>query len=262
MMRDIVDRATRSSGVLAVLGGLTIFFSWMVTNTFAQKHTNLKQTIESAESDWRLYRTLYELRDATFSIASEIVQQKTGRDATEFSSGRTGDLREDQMREEFDIARLSAHQIKELYDFTQGTCSLSEAIGDTTATSTEIEHLGSQISDLQSPLSALEHRAEQVIADEHITISEAQLAVEAYVNYVRETAIPKVPTLYQAVVSASNARREEGRRELAEARYLVDISKTSSSFLYILGSCLLLGSQYLDKVRKKSPSVFRKLRRS
>ena len=80
-------------------------------------------------------------------------------------------------------------------------------------------------------------------------------AVEEYIRLVREDAIPRVGGFYQAIVGASNARRDEGRKQLACAKRNAACATRAALILYIVGSILALGRQYLDKVYSKKPGT-------
>jgi hypothetical protein len=113
--------ARNNASILSVTGALIIFFSWAVTNTISQRYSQMKQSLETAQGTFRLYTTLHGRRDQLNSVALEVVQGKTSNNASRLASGRTGDPLVDDVRIDFDLTRLSAHQIKELMDFTVET---------------------------------------------------------------------------------------------------------------------------------------------
>ena len=75
-MKDTITIIRSNAGLISILGALIIFFSWVVSNTFKTKYTNLNSAIASAERDARIFGALGELAGSVNSVASEIVQPK------------------------------------------------------------------------------------------------------------------------------------------------------------------------------------------
>ena len=50
------------------IGAIIIFFSWILTNTIQQRYTALKQSLETAQGNFRLYNTLHEVRGMVNSV--------------------------------------------------------------------------------------------------------------------------------------------------------------------------------------------------
>jgi ABC-type transporter Mla subunit MlaD len=236
-----------AAALLSVCGALIIFFSWVLTNTRAQTLSRIKQAVESAQSTFRLYTTLHELRDQLNSVAMEVIEGKTSPNATQLASGRTGRRDEDSVRATFDKARLSAHQIKELMDFTAETNSFSRAVGSATPASDEIGRILTEVDHVYTPLRESERQVEDLLHDSRVSLDDAREAVKRYNDYVRNTAIPQVPSLYRRVVELSNRRRDEGDRELDTARQKAEFASSVSRILYVFGSVLALGGQFIDK---------------
>lgn len=93
--------------------------------------------------------------------------------------------------------------------------------------------------------------AEAVNATATPDLPALRTAVEKYDRLVRQKAIPEVRGFYEAIVEASNARHEEGRKELARSKHKAALAARTALVLYLVGSFLALGGQYLDKVYKK-----------
>jgi hypothetical protein len=241
-----------NAGVISVVGALIIFFSWMVTNTLGQKYSRLKSSIESAQSTFRLQTKLNELRNSLNSLAMEVVQQKNSSDASIFMPGRTGDSEIDRMRTNFSLTRLSAHQVNELMDFTVETHSFSCSVGTTTEASQKIESLLKEVDQIYSKAIAKEREVETTWQPGTSPLEE-KFTVEAqnYIRFIRNEAIPHVPRLYKEIVSASNTRHEQGRR-LTESKRRFEKATKAALWLYVLGSVLALGGQYLDKTKPKA----------
>src|SRR5258706_14333830 len=124
-----------NSGLISVAGALIIFFSWTVTNTLVQRYNRIKAGTESAQSTFRLYTTLHEQRNQLNSLAMEVIQRnEAGMDASIFCAGKTDDRLVNEARKQYSRNRLSAHQVKELMDFTAETDSLSRAVGKSSPT--------------------------------------------------------------------------------------------------------------------------------
>ena len=69
-------------------GAIIIFSSWAVTNGLTQRFSNLKLSLESARSSFRLYTTLHELREMVNSLGMEVVQGlPKGINASRFRAG-------------------------------------------------------------------------------------------------------------------------------------------------------------------------------
>jgi hypothetical protein len=239
-----------NAGVLSVLGALVIFFSWAVTNTLGQR---LKQSVETAESTFRLYTTLHELRASLNSVAAEAVY------AREAAEGHPTEKPEDdtQARElmrltrDYVHARLAAHQIRELMDFARQTLDFSNSVGTDSDTAQQVNDIHREIYEVYSQAQDRDRAAQRANSSPKPDISKVRPAVEDYVLFVREKAIPQVRGLYEAIVDASNKRRDEGRAQLNRSKRNAAWATRGALVLYIVGSLLALGGQYLDKVYKR-----------
>jgi hypothetical protein len=248
---------SRNAGVISVAGALVIFFSWAITNTLAQRYSRLKQSVETAESTFRLYTTLYELRGTLHAITQETLY---GREAAERSRG--DDPGQDpqraersRLRRQFSLARLSARQIDELAAFSGQTLEYSNGVGGTSGTAQRIMRVNREIFAMYEQLRELDEAAERADRTPTAGLAELRSAVERYDRFVRDNAERTVPGFYQAIVSALNTRRDEGRQQLALARRRSGLATRTALLLYFVGSVLALGGQYLDKVyNKKAPA--------
>jgi hypothetical protein len=147
---------------------------------------------------------------------------------------------------------MSAHQIKEMMDFASQTLDYSSAVGTGTPTSQKVKTLHDDIYRLYARARDLDRAVERVNATPAPPISPLREAIEDYITYVRGDAVPRVAGLYEAIVNASNDRHDEGRRELAQAKGNAVRAARTALVLYVVGSLLTLGGQYLDKVYKKT----------
>lgn len=252
---DPITWARDNSGIVSVIGALIIFFSWVVTNTLAQRYSRLKTSVESAQSTFRLYTKLNELRNSLNSLAMEVVQNKTSIDASSFMPGRMGNPDIDRAQTDFALTRLSAHQIKELMDFTVETHSFSKSVGNTTEASRQVEALLKEIDQLHSRVRDQEREVEKCWQPASQSFDNFQAAAHKYIAFVRNEAIPRVPSLYEKIVNASNLRHKEGRERLAKSKSRADRSSKAALALYLLGSILALSGQYLDKTKPKAPET-------
>jgi len=60
---------------MEAIGGIIIFLSWVLTNTFHQNYKDLKQSLDTANGVFRLYNTLHEIRGKVNSVAAEILKK-------------------------------------------------------------------------------------------------------------------------------------------------------------------------------------------
>jgi hypothetical protein len=212
LIKSVVPWLVENAGLISVTGALIIFFSWTVTNALGQQYSRLKQSVETAESTFRLYTTLHELRDSLNSVAMETVY---AREAAELDSQGSLDRPPSEvadLRREYSHTRMSAHQIRELMDFAAQTLDFSSGVGTNTATAQEVQRVHDYIYRIYAHVRDLDHEAELVNASPAPNVSALRETVGRYVQYVRQEAIP---------------------------------------LLYVVGSLLALGGQYLDKVYKK-----------
>ena len=240
-----------NAGLISVAGALIIFFSWAVTNTLGQRYSRLKQSVEAADNTFRLYTTLHELRNSINSVAMETVY---AREAAEQGSRRSLDRQPsevEELRRDFAHTRMSAHQIKELTDFSAQTLDFSSGLGTATTTSKRVKELYDDIYKMYEHVLDLERNVELHDATPGLNVSALREAIEAYDQHVRQVAIPQVPGFYEAIVETSNTRHDEGRRELSRSKRNAALAARIALVLYIAGSLLALGGQYLDKVHKK-----------
>jgi predicted nucleic acid-binding Zn-ribbon protein len=256
MLDSLRTWGRKRSGLLSVSGALIIFFSWVVTTALTNRYTQLKQSIEAAKSTSHLYSTLRELRTGLNSLALETVQSKQSGQASGVASARTGDERLDSLRMQFDRARLSSSQINELMDHVLDARALARATGTESATVSELEALVTRIDPLYTRARTLRKSAEDEsnrIARGEQQFPAAGSAMDGYVNFIRKDAMQQVQELFPRAVAASNAQRVESESILKQARERSELSSTVSLVLYVLGTVLVLGGQFFDKVDKKTP---------
>lgn len=235
--------------MISIVGALILFFSWSVKNTLFQHYTDMRSSIQNAHSTFRLYNTLHELRNSVNSIAMEVVQEKSSTNATRFRSGITGEHDIDQIRREFDLTRLSAHQLKELADFAFKTLDLSNSFDDSSSLHSEIVELTMEIEALRDEVSSREEAAEDENNSNHQPNLEiAHPARDEYISYWRETAIKKVPIFYPQIVDLSNRRIEEAHTELRTAKLYSNWADRTVIILYVLGTLLAIGGQAASKL--------------
>lgn len=254
--QNLVHWTTAHSNLISVVGALIIFFSWVITNTFGQRYTRVKAATESAQSTFRLYTTLHEQRNQLNSLAMEVIQRsEAGMGASIFSAGKTTNPVLNEARKQFSRDRLSAHQISELMDFTSEVNALSRAVGNETLTSQAIRQILRDVDPIYQKLRTLETGAEVAINDPDRSPEEVMRAVEAYSNYFRLEALPKVPALYQRIVEASNARNREADSRLASAKLLAERSESFAIWIYAIGSILALTGQVVEKTKPKEVPI-------
>jgi hypothetical protein len=215
----------------------------------------MKQSVETAESTFRLYSTLHESRDQINSVAMETVyvRNKLDQDAR-ITNSQLPDIK--RMRSEYDQARRSARQIRELMDFTVQTVDFSAGVGTDTKAARSINVIAGDISKRYEEVRKRDRAAEAQASQEDPDVSKLGPLIEEYVRYVRSEAIPRVRGFFEQITEVSNKRREEGRAQLTRARRNATWASRTALILYIVGSILVLGGQYLDKVyNKKSVPV-------
>ena len=147
---------------------------------------------------------------------------------------------------------MSAHQIDEMMDFASQALDYSSAVGTDTPTAQEIKALHEDIYRLYSRARDLNRAVESANSAPTPPIPPLRDAIEKYNAYVRSDAIPRVAGLFGAILKASNARHDEGRREMGESKRKAAWATRAVLVLYAVGSLLALGGQYLDKVYKKT----------
>lgn len=258
MTKNLGTWLVGNAGLISVIGALIIFFSWTVTNTFGQRYSRLKQSVEAADNTFRLYTALHELRDSLNSVAMETVY---AREAAEHGSKSPQDRELSEiadLRRQYSHTRMAAHQIKEMMDFASQTLDYSSSVGTATPTSQKIKTLHEDIYRLYARARDLDRAVERTNATPTPSIPPLRKAIEEYIAYVRSDAIPRVASLYEAIVNASNDRHDEGRRELAQSKRNAARAARTALMLYVVGSLLALGGQYLDKVYKKTLETAKK----
>lgn len=244
-MQKLMQWIRENHGVVSIAGGLVVFFSWTATNTLVQRYGSMKQTAESAEATFRLYTTLHSLRDQLNTVTIELIRNRTGPGAV---SRRPAEPEMDALRTEFALARLDAQQVTEMGDFAFETMSYSLTLGTPTPASGEVQRLATAIDDVLQRLREMEAAVEACRGGHRDSL---RSAVRAYVEYVRNGAVSRVERLYPQIVAASNLRREEGRAELARAKWRSNVVSRMARFLYVIGSFMALTGQYLDKIRSR-----------
>ncbi|MBK8040719.1 MAG: hypothetical protein IPK22_26840 [Verrucomicrobiaceae bacterium] len=248
----ILAWARTNSGIISVAGALIIFFSWVITNTLGQRYSRMKAATESAQATFRLYTTLHEQRNQLNSVAMEIIQRReAGVNASILGAGKTGDTVTDEARKDYGLTRLSAHQVRELMDFTGETHALSRAVGEQSSASAEIEALLIEVGDLHRNLISREREAETAVNSPNLDPAKLRETVQSYSEHFRSVALPRVPKLYGRIVDSSNKRAEEASQYLDTAKAQAELAGKISIFLYVIGSCLALIGQAIEKTKPK-----------
>jgi hypothetical protein len=252
MSGHLLAWATSNSGLISVAGALIIFFSWAITNTLVMRYNRIKAATESAQSTFRLYTTLHEQRNQLNSIAMEVIQRsEAGMNASIFGAGRTGDPLLNEARQQYSRDRLSAHQVKELMEFTAEAYSLSRAVGKSSPTSQTIQNILEEVEPVYRKLTEFDRNAARACNDQKLSAAEIMRTVKAYSDYYRSEALPQVPGFYQRIVDASNIRRKEASDHLDSAKSQAQRASRAAVILYILGSVLALSGQAIEKAKPK-----------
>jgi len=124
---------------MEAIGAIIIFFSWILTNAITQRFTALKQSLETAQGNFRLYNTLHEVRAMVNSVGAELIQSlPKSKNATRFRAGKHHIAEVDLIREKFNQQYVNAQQVRELIDFVAQVNSLSLAIEQDNNTHREI----------------------------------------------------------------------------------------------------------------------------
>jgi hypothetical protein len=61
-MRAFLVRSHRWSGLISILGGLILFFSWIISNTLRDQAARIKTAIEAGQQEHHLYSELFNLQ--------------------------------------------------------------------------------------------------------------------------------------------------------------------------------------------------------
>jgi hypothetical protein len=136
-------------------------------------------------------------------------------------------------------------------DFTSETHALSRAVGKRSSTSEEIEALLSEVSKLYQGLAEYDREAEASINAQDLEPEKVMAAVQSYMDHYRSIVLPRVPKLYERIVAASNTRNDEASHYLDVAKAQAERAGKISIFLYVLGSCLALTGQTIEKTKPK-----------
>lgn len=233
---------------MEALGGIIIFFSWVVTNALAQRCQRLRTSLESARRTYRLYQTLHELRSMINSLGLELIQGlPKGINATRFRAGKHRIDEVDRMREKFCLQAASAHQVRELLDFMSQTHELAKSVDARSNTTREILDEFVAAERLRDRLQNLESEAEREMAQSNSFVSERQFtAIPEYVKYYRDQVLPQVPHFYQRIAELSNQSQKKAGKALERSKRYATIARYGSFVLYAIGSTLVLTSKLLD----------------
>jgi len=236
---------------ISVIGALVLFFSWSVKNTLYEKYAHLKSSIQSAEQNFNLYSTLHELRGNINSLATEIVQQRFSRDASQYQAGLTGNHDIDESRHKFDMARLNAYQLRELMDFTGRTYDVSHSVRDQSKIADSIKMTMDEIMALRDSVRVLEKAVENIgnVRPEDAPFSLFP-AINNYCDFWHYASENRVRFLYPRIVDLSNKRSMEVHGILLKAEDRAALAESWSTYLYILGTLMALGGQAIDKLIK------------
>ena len=237
--------ATDHADPISAVGALILFFSWVAMNTLAERYTRAKASVENAQSTFRLYSTLNELRDQLNSLAMEVVQQGYGADASRFRSGMTSDAGLNEARIGFDSARLVAHQVKGLDAFTNEAYAFCRQVGAKSAVAEELGVLLTETGSLRQELRERESAAELHHTNAPTDRDQFIVKSREYVTFVRRDAVPRVGSLLKRAVQASGTCQDEGRAALESARRRDHQARRIANILYVAGSFVALGGQFL-----------------
>ena len=230
---------------MEAIGGIIIFFSWVLTNTFHQNYKDLKQSLESANGTFRLYNTLHELRGMINSVAAEIIKRNPNdEDASRFKAGKHFNEDIESIRADFSMTYLNAQQVKELMAFTAEVNALSLATDDNSATHDKIQKTIREVGELLERHRRLEQAAENEMNISNDFTDPSQFkAIPTYITTYKKEILPKVPGHYSQIVELSNSRSEETSQRLSKLKKRAKWIRYASIIAYIIGTLLIIWSK-------------------
>lgn len=195
---------------MEAIGGIIIFFSWVLTNTFHQNYMDLKKSLDSAKGTFRLYNTLHELRAMINSVAAEVIQRHPNEnEASRFISGKHSNADIEGIKHEFSRTYLSAQQVKELMAFTTEVHALSIATDDASSTHKKIQNIMNQVGELTQRHRQFEQAAENELNRSNTFTDVSQFeAINTYIEVYKREILPQVPKFYTEIAGLSNTRQE------------------------------------------------------
>lgn len=235
---------------MEAIGGIIIFFSWVITNTIHQNYKDLKKSLESANGNFRLYNTLHEIRGMVDSVAAEVIKRNPNdMEASRFRSGKHWHEEIERIRNEFDMVNLNARQVKNLMDFTAEVNALSLATDDDTSTHDQVQSMLREVGKLQDAYFELERPA-KVELNKSNTFDSPDNFVEIpkYISSYRNHILPLVPDLFRRIVNLSNERKEEAELKLSRLKKRSKIMKYVSMVSYIIGTVLILWNKLITNI--------------
>jgi len=238
-----MDWITDNADWFAVVGAVTMFINWTSKTFIESKYDRLKQGIEGARRQRRLYESLADIHSdirpliSLIHSESQALRQEQGKQTRYWG-----------ILDQLANKRLNANQVTDGAAFTSRLHEYSSASSTETEISKRIEVISVAYTELvmrlRSSLSELDEVVHVLHPDRDARTDEAVEAFAKQYDQLAETYRSEILVqhgeLLKEAVDLSNTREQEIESELQALKKAVATSRRLSYFLYAFGTALIL----------------------
>jgi hypothetical protein len=240
------------AGLLSVIGAATIFFSWLISNTFEKEYQTAKSDVERAQSNRRLYSELFQTRqsiDGLGALLLEILRDLDDVRREQLGSAVTPEIldrfKNNQIRLEVGLARVNAGQIDWGVRFCANEIELSRVLANKSESTRGLELACAEIIKLQAAKNKLFGNDDSAarVSGEHTEEQFAQLE-RAY----NKEGLPRFPAELERAVQASNILWGEVAMRLEHLKRRTKVMSQIAFVAYVLGTGLVIFGSVTEKL--------------
>jgi hypothetical protein len=242
--------------LIAVLGALILFFSWIITNTFGEKLKAATSAYSDAERDHDIFYKLHDMKHDIATIITHVIQ--VGQDVDGIrnqAQSLSGDDPQSNhrvingLRHEIALASLSAQQLDRARDFHFLHTKRLAQSADATV-NTERNRLFQQLDSFYSRKNTLlvEMNHNYQAAQEADRLESGLEEHARLQQLIRDECLEPLGFVLKQLVSYYNEESSRLLKERKKAKQQDNKAKRLALILYIVGTIFALGGTVIEKL--------------
>jgi hypothetical protein len=248
------------TGLLTASGALILFFGWVIDNFLKERYAKLKDSIDSAHQNMRMFSMLTDLLNSTDSLASEIVRPKLEERSRQAAESDSNYSKYSLVELEYEELKLRTLRIRRLNETIATTVDFSKSAPGITKSSQRLVQLSERVAGFERILNMQElaihdarekHRKDEQSTNSDDTYGEATKLIDSTIAMYEDEISPALNPLTFEYVDVANKRHSEVYNKLALAGKLSSIFSKCSIWIYVFGSAITLLAQVIGLSSKK-----------
>ena len=255
MPRSMFQLAVDNHVLVSLLGGLLIFFSWVVSNTLERRYERAAELVSSIQSDHstdvsrhQVQTRLSQIEEMLRLIVNELSVEKSREIEGEQIGFSSPPIMWQELFSNYVQQRQSGGQIDDVFEANRFNQRLLEIVAPTSTASQRTRELGMKIERVK--LAALEHQSkidEILIAQfSEENVSRLQNETLAFERFL-EAELPDVQELMFETTEIANETANLADTHLARLKWLRDISMWLALGAYAIGTVFVILGGAVEK---------------